>query len=167
MFQPFEVMKPQYINRLISLKKLYLVAQTYHRATDYFSRHEKVYILLTDYDDAGLSKIHLAAIKQDKYAAIIDLSNPSHLLKIKEMLGEDSKYQVYWSIVKDLEAVKKRVDLQYKEQIHRYISKETSWRIGGNGSIRPQLQVIFGELFVILKRGSQELRVKFEDIEKA
>ena len=160
-------MKPQYINRLISLKKIYLVSQSYHRAANHFTRTDKVNILLTDYDDAALANIHLAAIKQDKYAAIIDLSNRKHLLKIQEMLSEDSKYNVYWSIVKDLEAVKKSVDLQYKERIHRYVLKETSWRIGGNDTISPQLQVIFGELFVILKRGSQELRVKFEDIEKS
>jgi len=167
MFQPFEIMKPQYINKLISLKKVYLVSQTYKRNIDHFFNEGKVSILLTDYDDAGLSKIHLSAVKNDKYASVINLSNEEHLLKIKEMLAEDSKYNVYWSIVKDLDAVKKRVDLKYKDNIRRYVLKETTWRIGGDEKIRPQLQVIFGELFVILKRGSQELRVKFEDIEKS
>lgn len=45
--------------------------------------------------------------------------------------------------------------------------KNTTWRIGGDETIRPQLSVIFGELFIFLKRGAQVLRVKFEDIENA
>lgn len=167
MFQPFGVMKLQSIERLISQKKLYLVAQSYKRVVDYCSNHAKVHILLTDYDDPGLSKIHLSAIKNDKYAAIINLNNPLHLLKIKEMLQEDSNYNVYWSLVKDMEAVKKRVAAQYKDNIHHYVIKETNWRAGGEEKIRLQLQVIFGEMFVILKCGSQEKRVKFEDIEKS
>jgi hypothetical protein len=59
------------------------------------------------------------------------------------------------------------MDLKYKDNIRRYIMKNTSWRISANEAIRPSLQVIYGELFIILKRGSQTLRVKFEDIEKA
>ena len=45
--------------------------------------------------------------------------------------------------------------------------KNTNWRISANEAIRPSLQVIYGELFIVLKRGSQTLRVKFEEIEKA
>ena len=45
--------------------------------------------------------------------------------------------------------------------------KNTTWRIGGEETIRPQLSVIFGEIFIFLKRGAQELRVKFEEIEKS
>ena len=167
MFQPFELFKPQYITRLIALKKIYLVKQSYERGFDHFSDQEKTGILVTDYDDYGLAKVHLDAIKKDKYAAVMDLTKEKHGAKLKEMLAEGSPYRVYWAIVKDIEVIKKRIDLKYKDNIRRYIMQQTTWRISGSETIRPQLQVIFGELFIILKRSSQELRVKFEEIEKS
>lgn len=165
MLQPFEILSSLYIARLFKLNKIYLVAQSYNRGLDHFADDPKIGILVTDYDDRGLAKIHLAAVKSDKYASIIELTNPRHVEKINEMLDSRSKYIVYWAIVKDLEALKKKISLRYKDNVMRYLTKNTTWRIGGDETIRPQLQIIFGELFVILKRGSQDLRIKFEDIE--
>ena len=59
------------------------------------------------------------------------------------------------------------MDLKYKDHMRRYLMKNTTWRIDSSEAIRPSLQVIYGELFIILKRGNQTLRVKFEEIEKA
>ena len=68
---------------------------------------------------------------------------------------------------KTVNEIKKRVDLKYKSNIKRWITANTEWRIGADEIIKPALQVVFGELFIILKRGSQTRRIKFEDIEKA
>lgn len=148
------------------MDKKYLVSQTYDKAFDHFEE-TKTDILLTDYDQLGLAQIHYSAVKNDKYASIIDLTNPKHKAKILEMLHPDSGYRLYWAIVKSIDEVKKRMDLKYKNNIRRYIMKQTTWRIDASEVIRPSLQVIYGELFIILKRGNQTLRVKFDDIEKA
>ena len=167
MLQPFEIFKSQYIPGLIGLKKTLLVAQSYSNGFDHFAEVHKTDILLTDYDDIGLAKIHLAAIKADKYAAVLDITKEKHLQKLKEMLAPDSEYALYWAIVRSTGDLKKRVDMKYRDHIRRWIMKNTTWRIGGDETIRPQLQVIFGELFVTLKYGSQEVRIKFEEIEKS
>ena len=167
MFLPFEIMRIEYINQLIRLKKIYLVTQSYNMGEDPFGHADKIGIIVSDYDDPGLAKIHLAAVKQDKYASIINLSSNIHLAKITEMLQRDSAYAVYWAIVKDTEQLKRKVDTQFSDHIRRYIAKNTNWSIGGSTTLRPQLQVIFGELFVILKYGSHELRIKFTDVEKS
>ena len=166
MFQPFELFKIEYINRLIRMDKIFLVSQSYDKAYDHFEE-TKTDILLTDYDQLGLAQIHYSAVKHDKYASIIDLTNQKHKTKILEMMNPDFGYRLFWAIVKSIDAVKKRMDLKYKDNIRRYIMKHTTWRIDVSEAIRPSLQVIYGELFIILKRGSQTLRVKFEDIEKA
>ena len=165
MLQPFEILTPQFVARLIPLKKVYLVAQSYKRGLDHFADKPKLGVLVTDYDDVGLARIHLSAIKGDQFACVINLTNATHFAKIKEMLDERSPYIIYWAIVKDLDALKKMMGLKYTDNMRRYIAAKTTWRIGADESIRPQLQVIFGELFVILKRSSQEIRVKFEEIE--
>ena len=166
MFQPFELFKSEYISRLIRMDKKYLVSQTYEKAFDHFEE-TKTDILLTDYDQLGLAQIHYSAVKSDKYASILNLTNPKHKAKILEMLHPDSEYRLYWAIVKSIDEVKKRLDLKYKDNIRRYIMKQTTWRIDASEAIRPSLQVIYGEFFIILKRGNQTLRVKFDDIEKA
>ena len=166
MFQPFELFKPEYINRLIKMDKIYLVSQSYDKAFDNFEA-TNTDILFTDYDELGAAQIHYSAVKKDKYASIIDLTNPKHKTKILEMFHTDSGYRLFWAIVKKVDDVKKRIDLKYKDNIRRYLMKNTTWRIDASEGIRPRLQVIYGELFIILKRGNQTLRVKFEDIEKA
>ena len=167
MFQPFELFQPLFIKRLIKLNKIYIVSQGYKAGISDFEEGKNASILLTDYDDIGLANIHKAAVKTDKYAAVIHLNNPAHLQKLKDMLEPDAEYKIYWSVVKDMAAIKKNIDVKYTDNIRRYILKNTNWRIAGNEIIRPQLSVIFGELFVFLKRGAQELRVKFEEIEKS
>ena len=165
MFQPFELFQPLFIKRLIKLNKIYIVSQSYKVGLSDFEEGKNASILLTDY--VGLANIHKAAVKTDKYAAVIHLNNPAHLQKLKDMLEPDAEYKIYWSVVKDMAAIKKNIDVKYSDNIRRYIIKNTTWRIGGDEIIRPQLSVIFGELFVFLKRGAQELRVKFEEIEKS
>lgn len=166
MFQPFELFKIEYINRLTRMDKKYLVSQSYEKAFDHFEE-TKTDILMTDYDQLGLAQIHYSAVKHDKYASIIDLTNPKHKNKIIEMLQPDSGYRIYWAVVKSMDEIKKRMDLKYKDNIRSYLMKQTTWRIDASDHIRASLQVIYGELFIILKRGNQTLRVKFDDIEKA
>lgn len=165
--QPFELFKPMYIPRLIKLKKTWLVSQSYNYGFDHFSDDQKTGLLLSDYDDVGLAKIHLAAVKRDRYAAIVDLKNETQLQRLEGILEPESKYRVFWAIVTSAEQLKKKVDARYRDNIRRYIEKNTSWRISADEQVRPQLQVIFGEVFVTLKRGSQVIRIKFEEIQKA
>ena len=167
MLLPFEIMRTEYIAQMIRLKKIYLVTQSYNMGEDPFGHTDKIGLIVSDYDDAGLAKIHLAAVKHDKYASIINLSSEIHLAKITEILQRDSAYAIYWAIVKDAEQLKRKVDTKYSDHIRRYITKNTNWSIGGSTVFKPQLQVIFGELFVILKYGSHELRIKFVDVENA
>ena len=166
MFQPFERFQREYIDRLIRLDKIYIVSQSYDRAIDHFE-NPKENILFTDYDQLGLAQIHFSAIKNDKYASLINLKNPKHKLKVTQMLCDDSNYRVFWAMVKSIEEIKKRVALKYTGNIRRYIQKNTTWTIGSDETIRPSLQVVYGELFIILKRGNQTLRIKFDEIENA
>ena len=93
--------------------------------------------------------------------------NEKHLQKLNEMLSAESPYKLYWSVLRDTASLMKKLNLKYKDNMRRYVMKNTTWRIGGDEHLNPQLSVIFGELFIFLKRGAQELRVKFREIEKS
>ena len=167
MLQPFEPFKLIYLNKLIQLKKHYLVSQTYKRAADHFPDEIKTNILLSDYDDPGQAKIHLNAVKTDEYAALMNLENPDHIAKLLEMMHHGAEYRLFWAVVKSATDLENVVKAKYKYHMRRYIKSNTDWRIGGDTLLRPSLQISFGELFIVLKFGIQTIRVKFEEIEKA
>lgn len=167
MFQPFEKFNQANVNGLIRLKKFWLVSQTYQRGFDPFEDSDRIPILLSDYEDVGLARIHYNAVKSDKYAAIVQLQRQDHMNKLFEMLSSSSQYDLFWSIVKDAKTTEKVMNSKYASHIRRFILKNSNWNIGAEETIIPKLEVTFGELFIILKRGSQRIRVKFEEIEKA
>ena len=166
MLQPFEPLKLIYLQKLIQLKKYYLVSQTYNRATENFFDQQKISLLFSDYDAEGQAQIHLNAVRHDKYAAILDLRKPDHYKKIVEMMQADSKYLPYWAVVKRTADLEKQINMHYKDNMKAYIRQHTTWRIGGDETIRPAIAVIFGELFITLKYAGQTLKIKFSDIEK-
>lgn len=165
MLQPFEMFQPLYLSRLIQMGKKYLVSQSYARGFNHFAESHKTDILVTDYDDLHYAQVHLNAVKNDKYASIIHLDKPEHKTKFQEMITGE-QYQVYWSIVKSAADLQKRLDMKYKDNVRRYIQKNTTWRISSDTKIVPKFEVIFGELFLIIKYSSQNLRIKFDEIEK-
>ena len=153
------------LDRLISLKKIYLVSQTYHRGHDHFDEEQRINILLSDYENPGQANMHLNAIKNDRYAVILDLSKPAHLKKLQNMM-DGNEYQLYWSVITSSEDLKKRLDTSYKMKLRKFIDEKTSWRIPGGEKISSHFEITFGELFLILKWRTQKVRLKFEEIER-
>lgn len=165
MLQPFVKFEKMHLEKLIQLKKIYLVSQVYTRGFNHFEEVHKTDILLTDYDDPGAASMHLNAIKNDRYAAMIDLSKAGHLKKIEDMMaGED--YELYWAVIRTAGELKKRLDAGFKLKLRRYIDTKTNWHIPPEETVNSQFEVTFGELFLILKWRTQRVRLKFEEIER-
>jgi len=166
--QPFEEFKPPYINRLIQLGRRYLVSQTYCRMKemDVDPFNVRVNLLFSDYVEMGEARLHLNAVRNDRYAAIIDLKNSSHLKKIGEILTAGSGYRVFFAVVRSAAALETQINKNYKEKLKEYIVKQTNWRIADNIVVKPTVQLSFGELYIILKHGNQHIRIRFEEIEQ-
>lgn len=162
MLQPFEFFKPNYPQMLRTSGNIFIVSQTYTRA-----KQRSTTLLLSDYKDVEFAKVHVQALHDDPYAAIIDLSKPKHFEKITEMLAVNSPYVLYWNVVSDRTELQRKVAARYRDAIRKYILTKTNWKIKGDETLATRLQVVFGEIFIILSHGTQKIRVKFEDIEKA
>jgi hypothetical protein len=165
--QPFEDFKPAYIPRLHELGRRYLVSQTYCRAKDLVSDpyNARINLLFSDYAELGEAKLHLNAVKKDRYAAIIDMRNPAHLKKIQEMLETGSVYRIFFAVVRSAKDLENHINKNYKEKLKTYVDQHTNWRIAHNAIVKPTIQLSFGDIFIILKHGSQQIRIKFEEIE--
>ncbi|HMH33721.1 MAG TPA: hypothetical protein VK543_11865 [Puia sp.] len=167
MLNPFERFQGRFIEAFRKAGKSFLVSQTFNSAKDPFADEEKQYILFSHYGTLSHAQIHLSALKGDKWAAILDLEKEKHRDKILDMLRADSDWVVFSSLIASKESVEKRLNLKYEKNMRRYIEKNTNWRIGGDKTIYPQLDIAFGELFIILKYGSQQIRIKLEELDKA
>ncbi len=126
----------------------------------------RINLLFSDYVELGEAKLHVNAVKKDRYAAIIDLKNPAHLKKIQEMLMAGSRYRIYFAVVRSAKELENLVNKKYKDKLKQYVDKQTNWRISRDAIVKPTIQLSFGELYIILKHGSQHIRIKFEDIEQ-
>ena len=165
MLQPFLKLQQPFIDKMMALKKVYLVAQSYNRHHDQFSDHNKPGILLSDYDDAGLATIHLNAVSHDRYAAMLDLRKPAHYDKLQAMMTGEN-YELFWCIVKSAGELKLRLDAGYKGKIRTWVEKNTTWNIKASDRVLTQFEVRFGELFLILKWRTQKASLNFEEIER-
>ena len=167
MLQPFELFQASYIPKLMELEKYYLVSQTYTRYSDHSDAAPKESLLLTDYADENMAKTHREALHKDKYAAILNLRHPPHREKLIELLGPNSRFHVFWAVVKSVKELEEKINAVYKPGMKSFIEQNTNWRISRETTLHPSVELVFGELFIILKYGNQTIRVKFEDIEIA
>gem|GEM_PF-417548 len=169
MLQPFEEFRPSYIPRLRKLGRRWLVSQTYHRADQpqYEGQKPRINLLFSDYMELGEARLHLNAVKKDRYAAIVDLEKAEHLAKINAMMSEGSDYHIFFAVVRSAKELENLINREYREKLKAYIEHQTNWRISHQTAVKPTIQLSFGEIFIILKHGNQQIRIKFEEIEKA
>jgi hypothetical protein len=165
-FLPFEKLTYALIHAFRKKGKRWLVSQTLDVNINDPELLSKILILTTHYDDKGMATVHHQAVMSDRYASIIDLEREVHMKQLDNILAHDSQYIVYSSLIRNRERVEKQATEMYKEKYWRYIQQHSKAGISSSKSLRPSLQLIFGELFVVLKYGAETLRTKLSDIEK-
>lgn len=153
------------MERLIPIKKVYLVSQSYKRGENPHEENPKTSLLFSDYDDPGLAKIHLNTLRGDKYAAIIDLTKSEHKQKLLEMLSPQSPYRLYWNMVRSREKVESDIDKNYRDNVRRFVSRRTDWQPSRDESVSTEVEVIFGEIMITLRYGKKRERITFEELE--
>src|SRR3954447_21768746 len=95
--QPFVKLQSEFVQGFIRMKKVYLVSQSYKNGNEPDASPPKEAILFTDYDDKWLAHAHFEAIKGDKYAYMLNLTNPVHKQRVMSLMSSDSKHVAYWA----------------------------------------------------------------------
>lgn len=163
---PFEKLTHALIHAFRKKGKRWLVSQTLQLNIADPDLLTKTLILTTHYDDKGLAWVHHKAVVDDRYASVIDLEREIHRKQLDNILTQDSKYILFSSLIRNRERVEKLVTEMYKDKYWRYLQQHSKAGISPSKSLRPSLQLIFGELFVVLKYGAETLRTRLSDIEK-
>jgi hypothetical protein len=165
-FLPFEKLTHALIHAFRKKGKRWLVSQTLPLTVTDPELLTKTLILTTHYDDKGLAWVHHKAVIDDKYASVIDLERDIHRKQLDDILTSESKYILFSSLIRNRERIEKQATELYKEKYWRYLQEHSKAGISPTKSLRPSLQLIFGELFVVLKYGAETLRTKLSEIEK-
>lgn len=165
-FNPFEKLSPALMSSLRKKGKRWLVSQTMHLTVNDPMAEAKIFLLMTHYEDQGMATVHLKAVADDKYASLIDLEKEIHLKQMEKILRRDSSYIVYSSLIRNKERAEKLASDLYKEKYWQFIRQHSQSGISPNKNLRPSIQLIFGEIFIVLKYGAETLRTRLSDIEK-
>lgn len=165
MFNPFVPFHIRMIDSLRQIGHRYIVTQTFHHALDSSTADPRLPLLLSDYKDVHTATVHFRAL-DDPYRAILDLEREDHRAKITGMLDPGSRYQLWAAFIQDRRQVEQRLNEQYSAQIRNYVARNTDWRVGSDRTLRPRLQMIFGELFVILKYGQQTEQFRLSELDR-
>ncbi len=164
MFQPFVLFKPEFIDRLLNLKRIYAVTQHYDFRSYDVNADIKTNILLSDYDDLGAAKNHLRILSADQFAAVIHLAKDSHAAKLHQMLKPSSDYRVYWSSLYNKQELKRKIDSDYALAIDFYLKRFKEWKDNSTEKYYKDLQLMNGELYITVKSKTQTIDIKFRDI---
>lgn len=166
-FQPYPRLEEKHLPLFRKKGGRYFVSQSYERGKTRVLGNEKMPLVFTLYKDTYQAIVHKDAVKDDRYAAFIDMDKPAHLATVKAMLQPDARYEVFVSMVWNNEDTNRYIKQQYDRHVERYLNSQTSWRIPKAETVHVELKIIFGQPFLLITWRNNTLQVPFEDIEKA
>jgi hypothetical protein len=165
-FLPFEKLTYPLIDAFRKKGKRWLVSQTLRLNITDPALLTKTLLLMTHYDDKSMAFVHLKAVEEDRYASVIDLEREVHRRQLDNVLANDSRYIAFSALIRNRERVEQQAKEIYKEKYWRFLQQHSKGGISPTKHLRPSLQLIFGELFVVLKYGAETLRTRLVEIEK-
>ncbi|KYP16171.1 hypothetical protein [Flavihumibacter sp. CACIAM 22H1] len=160
-YNPFFPFHFAMIDRLRKMGHRYLVSQTYLHDFDPMG---KTILLMSDYDKENIAKIHFNALQDDRFKAILNLENEKHRFKLAELLQSNSAYRVYSAFLADKAGVKQTLKDRFEPEIRRYLRNHTKWQIAGKDSLLVHLEVIFGELYLVMHYRGQQQRIALAEL---
>ena len=162
MHNPFVLLSARLLHSLIASGNIYFVRQTYKRGLDMHDAHTKAAFLFTHYDNLDGAQRHFDSLQNDSNRFLYDDSTAEHHKKLEIASKQPLGYKVYSSLLEEPWKPSEKM----AEQIRRYISENLTWTPARKDTIVAELFTQIGELFIILKYSTNEVKVPLTDIEK-
>jgi hypothetical protein len=163
MYNPFPLLTPGLLRDQVAKGKRYFVRQNFPRG---YTRPLKAAFLLRAYEDVdkSVAEQHLAALNNDPYAFLYDVTIQDHIVRLKTAASQPFGYKIFY-------AAKKGVDWKppetYREKMRHYINRNhPAWRAtGGAAQVEIGLYEEFGELFLKFSCEDEHDTIPFDLIE--
>lgn len=163
MFNPFYPLDAGLLDAFVARGKLYFVRQTFPRGRGPFEEGVKGYFLISHYDHVVTAQDHYGAIAYDPNRFLYDWNLPAHREKLGIAAGGLRDYRIFAAVFRpDWE---RQVTVHMKEKVRAYVSR-LGWTPRSGEMVDSHYELQFGELYLRLKYGSRQAKIKFEEIEK-
>jgi hypothetical protein len=163
MFNPLAPFDDKALEGFIKDGHRFFVRQTFNRAKDHFDEGIKGYFLFCHYKDEGPAKEHYDALKHDPYRFLYDWQKETDRKKLLLAASRPEGYKIFTNtFMPDWEH---HITNRIKQKVRAYIISQ-GWKPDNEEGVAISFYPHFGEVMIILKFRRQELRVKFEVIEK-
>lgn len=162
MHNPFILFDKRLLEQHIRMGHAYYVRQTYPRGMDARNPILKAAFLVSHYTDESLAKIHFAALGKDGNRFLYRLSHAEHYKKLETAAMQPAGYAVYAPILATKEW---RPPITLQGKIKKYLDAQLLMKPKKNESIRTELFLQFGELFITLKLAQELVKLPLSVIE--
>jgi hypothetical protein len=162
MFNPFYPFTTPLLNAFVKHGKTYFVRQTFRRARGYFEEGIKGSYLISHYESLHEAQVHFDALEHDPNRFLYKWNNPEHQVKLKVAAASPAGYKVYSSTFQ--KGWERQITDRIKKGIRLYVAS-LGWQPSRSNGLGTDFYQTFGELYIKLKYKTQEVRVKFEEIE--
>lgn len=163
MFNPLAPFNEAALNGFIKAGMRYFVRQTFPRGSTPFEQEVKGCFLFCHYEAYAPAKEHFDALKDDPHRFLYDYEDAAHQQKLHLAASRPPGYKLYTNTF--LPNWRHHVTDRIKRKIKAYIQSR-GWNPRREEGVKISFFPHFGEVMVRLKFNRQEVRVKFEDIEK-
>ncbi len=164
MFNPLALFDERALEGFVREGHRYFVRQTFERGRDPFDRTCRGVFLFCHYKDLPKAKEHYDVLAGDRNRFLYDWEDPLHRKKLITAAAGDHGYKIFSNtLVPDWE---QHITDRVKAKIRAYIMR-LGWKPAREEAVIPVLYPHFGEICVSLRFRKQEVRVTFEELEKA
>ncbi|RAJ87623.1 hypothetical protein CLV59_101384 [Chitinophaga dinghuensis] len=159
MYNPLVLFTKPLLTTLLNSGYSIFVRQSYLPGIEPGDNNTKEAFLITPYMDIGEANLHFQAIRFDKRKYIYQAHRQEEMDKLFIAASQPPGYKVFAAWLKE-EHWAPSEELGHK--LKRYISIHTNWR--PNHTVDVELFFKYGELFLSLRYGQEELKVPLHQI---
>lgn len=164
MFKPLYPFTTEVLEASIQRGCMWFVRNTFWDAvTDHFDENNKGYFLFSHYNDGAKAEAHFNSIAQDPHRFLYSWNDPIHQERLKAAASYPKGYTIYSAYF--LPDYKKKITKPLKEMINAYMYRHTNWKPGRGETVGIDFYLQFGMLYLDMKYGGEELKIKFADIQ--
>jgi hypothetical protein len=163
MFNPLAPLDEKALESMVAEGYRYFVGQSFHRARDLFEGGAKDHCLFCHYKEWTVAKEHFDAVKHDPNKALYDWEKEGDKKTLLAAARGAELYNAYTNTF--LPDWENHITDRIKHKIRAYITKQ-GWKGSREEGVHISFYPHFGEVMVTLRFRRQEVKVKFEEIEK-
>lgn len=139
------------------------VQQSYPRGRNLLQEEQAMALLLSHYHDAKQADDHYGVIAPDPHRRLLLMHHAEDYAELLALGGPEKGIPVFLPFkIPDAEQKARKV---LDKKLRAYIHYKLHWRVPGQHTLQFSLDVIFGEIYAVLRHGGLTHTVKLDDIE--